>query len=157
LKTEKDLTDICETRLLLETELAALAAKRATATDRKRLRALGDKMQASVAGDGNPYMQLDVEFHIAIADASHNRLLRRLLADIREVLADFIAKSQAFPGGLQSAHRHHTRILNSILEGNAEAARRAMRQHIETFQKAYKLLGLAAPPQKRTDKRPTRT
>ena len=41
LKTEKDLTDVCETRVLLETELAALAAKRATAQDRKRLRALG--------------------------------------------------------------------------------------------------------------------
>jgi DNA-binding FadR family transcriptional regulator len=142
LKTEKDLTDVCETRVLLETELAALAAKRATAQDRKRLRTLGVELEASLAGEGKPYFQLDVEFHLAIAEASHNTVLQRLLADIRELLTEWIAKSQEFPGGLESAQSHHTRILNSILKGDAETARREMRHHIETFQKAAKLLGL---------------
>jgi DNA-binding FadR family transcriptional regulator len=142
LKTEKDLTDVCETRVLLETELAALAAKRATAQDRKRLRSLGVELEASLAGEGKPYSQLDVDFHLAIAEASHNTVLQRLLADIRELLTEWIAKSQEFPGGLESAQSHHTRILESILKGDAETARKEMRHHIETFQKAAKLLGL---------------
>jgi GntR family transcriptional repressor for pyruvate dehydrogenase complex len=146
LKTEKDLTDVCETRVLLETELAALAARRANAQDRKRLQALGAELQASLAGKGKPYIQLDVEFHLAIAEASHNSVMRRLLADIRELLTEWISKSQEFPGGLESAQQHHTRILNSILQGDAENARREMRQHIETFQRAYKLLGLVPSP-----------
>lgn len=146
LKTEKDLTDVCETRVLLETELAALAATRATAQDRKRLQAIGAELQASLKGQGKPYIELDVEFHLAIADASHNGVLRRLLMDIRELLTDWIRKSQEFPGGLESAQQHHSRILRSILAGNAENARKEMRQHIETFQKAYKLLGLVPSP-----------
>jgi GntR family transcriptional repressor for pyruvate dehydrogenase complex len=145
LKTEKDLTDVCETRVLLETELAALAAKRATARDRSRLKALCVQMQASAAGNGKPYAELDLEFHLAIADASHNNLLRRLLIDIRELLIDWIGQSQEFPGGFESAQQHHARILKNILEGNAEGARREMMQHIETLQTAYKLLGLVPP------------
>lgn len=140
LKNDTDLTAVCETRVLLETELAALAAKRATAQDRRRLRALGIQMQASTAE--KPYAQLDLEFHLAIADASHNNVLRRLLIDIRELLTDWISKSQEFPGGFESAQGHHARILKSILEGNAEAARREMLHHIERLHKAYKLLGL---------------
>ena len=142
LKTEKDLADVCETRILLETELAAMAAERATAADRRRLRTLGAELEASLAGEGRPYNQLDVEFHLAIAEASQNRLLRRLLVDISALLADWITKSQEFPGGRESAHKYHTRILNFILEGNAESARREMRQHLETFHKAYTLLSM---------------
>lgn len=156
LKTRKDLADVCETRVLLETELAALAAKRATASDLKRLRALGAQMQASLAVEGKPYIQLDVEFHLAIAEASHNSVLQRLLADIRELLTEWIAKSQAFPGDLDSAQEHHTRILNSILKGNAESARREMRHHIETFQKAYKLLGQIPPRARQPDSKSER-
>jgi GntR family transcriptional repressor for pyruvate dehydrogenase complex len=142
LKTEKDLSDVCETRVLLETELAALAAKRATNQDRRRLQGLGVQMQASVASNLESYIQLDLEFHLAIAEASHNRVLQRLLIDIRELLTDWIGKSQEFPGGFESAQRHHARILKAILDGNAENARREMMHHIETLQKAYKLLGL---------------
>jgi DNA-binding FadR family transcriptional regulator len=156
LKTEKDLSDVCETRVLLETELAALAAKRATAQDRKRLRTLGVELEASLAGTGKPYFQLDVEFHLAIAEASHNTVLQRLLADIRELLTEWIAKSQEFPGELESAQSHHTRILNSILKGDAETARREMRHHIETFQKASKLLGLIPSSADKSRSRPAR-
>lgn len=146
LKTEKDLRDVCETRVLLETELAALAAKRATALDRRRLRALAAQMEASIAGDGKPYAELDLEFHLAIADASHNSVLHRLLIDIRELLNDWIGKSQEFPGGLESARAHHARILKAILKAKPETARREMMHHVEALHRAYKLLGLVASP-----------
>jgi DNA-binding FadR family transcriptional regulator len=140
LKTEKDLADVCETRILLETELAALAAERANPADREHLQRIYAELEASVAGEGKPYVQLDFEFHLAIAEASHNVVLRRLITDIRSLLMDWITKTQELPEGRRNAHKQHTRILHSILDGHPEKARKEMRTHLETLQKAYSLL-----------------
>jgi DNA-binding FadR family transcriptional regulator len=140
LKTEKDLADVCETRILIETELAALAAERATPADREHLRRIYAELEASLAGDGKPYVQVDYEFHLAIAEASHNVVLRRLITDIRSLLMEWIAKSQEMPEGRRNAHKQHTRILHSILDGHPEKARKEMRSHLEMLQKAYSLL-----------------
>ena len=103
LKTRKDLADVCETRVLLETELAALAAKRATASRSQTTTSPWRRTAGKPGRRGKTLFQLDVEFHLAIAEASHNSVLQRLLADIRELLTEWIAKSQEFPGGLDSA------------------------------------------------------
>src|SRR5882724_3272913 len=50
LKSEKDLAEVCEARLLLETELAALAAERAEPRDLDALRDLLKQSERSLAG-----------------------------------------------------------------------------------------------------------
>jgi GntR family transcriptional repressor for pyruvate dehydrogenase complex len=141
LKTEKDLVDVCETRIVLETELAAMAAERATAQDLDRLHSLITQMAASLKGEGRPYIELDLEFHLALATASQNSVLPRLLLDIRGLLVDWIAKSQELPGLRENAQEQHESILKRILARDADGARREMRAHLETFQRAYNLLG----------------
>jgi GntR family transcriptional repressor for pyruvate dehydrogenase complex len=140
MSTDKNMSEVREARLLLETELAALAAVRATAKDRSRLKSLGAELQASAKGNGRPYNVVDLEFHLAIAEASRNSVLSRILTDLKDLLSEWIAKSQEFPGGVENAEKHHTRILKFVLNGNAEGARRAMRQHLETPHKAYSFL-----------------
>lgn len=140
LKNERDLEEVREARILLETEMTALAAVRMTKEDGAKLSAIARELEESLDGKGRPYNEIDLDFHLAIADASHNRILARLLADIGDVLKEWMSKSQEFPGGLESAHMYHNRLLNFLLTGDAENARRTMRQHLETFQKAYKLV-----------------
>ena len=140
LHSEKRLAEIREARLLLETELVALAAKRANDRDRVRLKTLSEELGRSAAGKGRPYHLVDLDFHLAIAEASHNSVLIHLLKDIQELLSDWIAKSQEFPGAMKSAQTHHRKILQFVLSGNAEKARKEMRQHLETLHKAYALL-----------------
>ena len=141
LRTEKELEDVGEARLILETELAALAAERIEASDLERLEEILSEMKRSLDGEAGEYAALDVEFHLAIAKSSKNRLLHELLVPIRGVLQEFIAKSQELPGIKQSAHEHHTRIVAALRERNPEKARRAMRAHLSTCEKAFTLLG----------------
>ena len=141
LKTERDLADVCETRMALETELVALAAERATEEDIESLRQLIITGQEILTSRRNEYADLDLQFHIAVANSSHNKLLPRLLLDIRELLAEWIAKSQELPGCVENAQEQHSRIFNSIVEHNVSGARKEMRAHLETFHRAYSLLG----------------
>lgn len=141
LRTERDLEDVSEARLILETELAALAAERMGPADLDRLEEILAAMKRRLDGEGRDYAELDVEFHLAIAKSSKNRLLHELLVPIRGVLQEFIAKSQELPGITQDAHAHHTRIVAALRQRNPEKARRAMRAHLETCGKAFSLLG----------------
>lgn len=141
LKTEKDLADVCETRLVLETELAAMAAERVEPADLEILNDLLERSRRSLAGDDRPFIELDLEFHLAIASCAKNNVLRHLLIDIRGVLIEWIMKSQELPGLRENAMVQHEKIFESILARNPTKAREAMRAHLETFQRAYTLLG----------------
>ena len=149
LKTEKDLADVCETRLVLETELAAMAAERAERADLDVLEELLDASKRhtgsnganSAADGGRPFIELDLEFHMAIATCAKNVVLRHLLVDIRGVLIEWIMKSQELPGLRENAVVQHEQIFESIAARNAVRAREAMRSHLETFQRAYTLMG----------------
>ena len=141
LKTEKDLADVCETRIVLETQLAAFAAERVTPKGLARLEELIEEGDRSLRGAGRSYIDIDLDFHLAVADCSENRLLPRLLADIRGLLMEWIAKSQELPGVRENAQKQHARIFACIAERNPEGARREMQAHLETFERAYKLLG----------------
>jgi len=140
LKTEKDLTDVCETRMILETEVAALAAQRATTDGINDLQKLIEEGRNSLRGAGRSYVDVDLDFHLAIAHCSGNKVLPRLLIDIRGLLLEWIAKSQELPGLRDNAQADHERIFRSIQEHDLESARIAMQSHLAAFQKAFTLL-----------------
>jgi GntR family transcriptional repressor for pyruvate dehydrogenase complex len=155
LKSERDLADVCETRMVLETEMAGLAAERATPEDVQLMETviLAGGEILSAASRTTPqtgcaptstrqgYSEVDLKFHLAVAHACHNKLLERLLADIRGLLVEWIEKSQELPGLLENAHEQHERIFKAIADHDAASSRHEMRRHLETFQRAYTLLG----------------
>jgi GntR family transcriptional repressor for pyruvate dehydrogenase complex len=141
LKSEKDLADVCETRLVLETELSAMAAERAEPADLDALRHLLQLAEASLTGEGRPFIELDLEFHIAIANCAKNQILRHLMTDIRGILMEWITKSQELPGLRENALLQHRRIFACIAQRDPAGAREAMTEHLATFQRAYTLLG----------------
>ncbi len=147
LKTEQDLADVWETRMVLETELAALAAVRATARDLKAIEKLLGRMTLAVQASDPCYHELDVEFHLALAAAAKNRVLYQLLTPIRGLLQEWIAKSQQLPGLVENAHRQHMKIWQGVRERDGEKARLAMRAHLKTFQQAWTLMGKVAGKQ----------
>jgi GntR family transcriptional repressor for pyruvate dehydrogenase complex len=140
LKSERDLADVCETRMVLETEMAGLAAERATAEDIQLMESVIRAGSEILAGTRRGYSEIDLKFHLAVAHSCHNKLLERLLADIRGLLVEWIEKSQELPGLLENAHEQHRRIFKAIAEHDPATSRREMRTHLETFQRAYTLL-----------------
>jgi GntR family transcriptional regulator, transcriptional repressor for pyruvate dehydrogenase complex len=143
LNTEKDVTDLSEARLVLETELAALSARRATRHDLATLEDLISRMRLAKDNDRGRFQQLDLEFHLTIAASSKNEVLAELLGHIRGALQELIRKSLLLPNGTNQAYKQHQKILAALKQRNPAAARKAIRAHLTTFQRAYKVVNRA--------------
>jgi GntR family transcriptional repressor for pyruvate dehydrogenase complex len=145
LSTEKDVTDLSEARLILETELTSLCARRATRRDLAALEDLTRKMKAAKDEDRGKFQQLDLEFHLSIAASSKNEVLAELLSHIRGALQELIRKSLLPANGMNLACKHHEKILEALKQRNPAAARKAIRAHLSAFQRGYNGLRRAQP------------
>jgi len=141
LKTEKELADVAEARIAIESETVSLAAERATTADIAQLEALLKEMEKSINENGRNYASLDVEYHLTIARCSKNQILHGLLTPIRGFLQEWVSKSQELPGIRDNAQRQHAKILAAIRDHNPDKARSAMRNHLQTCEKVFNLLG----------------
>ncbi|HLJ15179.1 MAG TPA: FadR/GntR family transcriptional regulator [Bryobacteraceae bacterium] len=131
LRTRNSLSDLCETRLILETEIVALAAKRVLPEDLERLRQLDTAMQNGSQLATGEFVELDVGFHMSLAAAAKNEVLTQLLSTIRGLLQDWIVKSQRLTEARGLANSGHPKILEAIAGRKPGAARRAMAEHLE--------------------------
>lgn len=126
--------ELFEVRLMLEGELTALAAMRATSEEAATILALTHL--ESVAMSEAEFIDWNLSFHMAIASASHNRLLAALLDAVRDLTV-----SVQHAGALEAPVRHeavyaHVRIAQAIADRNAEAARQAMNDHLREIEAA---------------------
>lgn len=140
LHTEKNVTDMSEARIVLETEVAGLCAQRATEEDFAVLQELVEQMKTARTGDGTAFRELDLGFHLGIASGSKNEVLSELLKHIRDGLHELITKSLLLPAGMDMAYKQHREILDALKDRSAPKARRAMRAHLRAFQRGYKVL-----------------
>jgi GntR family transcriptional repressor for pyruvate dehydrogenase complex len=126
---EVRLTDLAAVRLPLETTIAALAARARGEEHLARL-ARAQEVLGNPRGGLEAHVQADLEFHAALAEASGNPLFGIVLAPIQELLIESRRRTLGRHGAAL-AHRHHAAILEAVQAGDAEAAARAMREHIE--------------------------
>jgi GntR family transcriptional repressor for pyruvate dehydrogenase complex len=119
--------ELFETRLIVEPELAARAAERSTTEDLLALRAAVTEMQNS--SNTEERLAADMAFHDAIFRASGNRICQLLFKRIhRTVLSSMSHLSNRV--SLDQPLSFHKRIYAAIRAHDAEAARKAMREHI---------------------------
>jgi len=140
LTTEKDVNDFCEARILIETEIAGICAQRATVEDFREIEKIVREMKVSIDKGAKEFGTLDLSFHIAIATASRNSVLIELLKHIREGLEELIEKSLQLPAGTELAYKQHRALLDILKQRNASKARKAMRAHLRSFQRGYRVL-----------------
>jgi GntR family transcriptional repressor for pyruvate dehydrogenase complex len=124
------LHDLVAVRLPLETTIVALAAAQRTEAHLARL----EKSQKLL---GNPrrsleaHIKADLDFHRTLAEATGNPLFQVVLAPIQQLLIESRRRTLGRYGS-EIAYRHHACILEAVRAGDAAAAVRAMRDHIET-------------------------
>lgn len=128
-ETHVDHPYIWETRQALETQCARLAATRATEDD---LRLLDDALvdMAREIDSGEPGLDGDRRFHLGVAAASHNPLLIRLLAGLRESLDRTSETSLTRPGRPAKSLADHHGIVEAIRRHDAGAAADRMLDHL---------------------------
>jgi GntR family transcriptional repressor for pyruvate dehydrogenase complex len=140
IRSEKAVADVCETRIILETELAALSAERITDAEVAVLQGLVDRMGKNLEAVDTSFEDLDLEFHMQIAACAKNPVLQQLMNPIRDLVREWIVKSQQFPGLRLNAHQQHQAILQALAMRKPDKARKAMRDHLQTFLRAVSLL-----------------
>ena len=127
------LFDILELRFAIESLSAYFAAKRATkAQKNKILQSYEGLKKAHENGSSEQETHADIEFHLAIAEASNNpvvvHLMRNLLNVLQKsVMSYFNAANEENRSPLMDEHRE---IMESIMKNNPSQARESMRKHI---------------------------
>ena len=129
------LNDIFEVRHLLEPQIAALAAERAMPKDIQRM-AESLEEQAQQVARGETGVEGDTAFHFAMAQATQNQALLRVVSTIADILSQSRDQSLQTPGRPQRSLASHRDILGTIQRGEAEAARTAMQHHISEVEPA---------------------
>jgi GntR family transcriptional repressor for pyruvate dehydrogenase complex len=126
---EVDRHELFEVREVLECETAAFAAQRRTDED---VLAIAETIDAMAAGldSAERYIDGDLQFHLAIARASRNRIALHMMHAIREILRRSLLTLYTIPGGPEGSIAHHRRILEAIVARDAEGARERMREHL---------------------------
>lgn len=119
--------ELMETRMIVEPELAARAAERATTEDLVGLRRAIAAMENCRTNQER--LEADLAFHQCIFRASGNRICHLLFNVIhRSVLTSMSKLSTRVP--LDRPLTFHKRIYAAIQQRNAEDARRQMLEHI---------------------------
>ena len=121
--------DVFEMRLLLEPQIASLAAERAGAADIRRMRDIVLAQEAAIAG-GATGVESDAELHSAIADATKNSALVAVTEAVSVILARSREDSLMSPERSCLSLESHRAILAAIEQGRADQARKAMHRHI---------------------------
>jgi GntR family transcriptional regulator, transcriptional repressor for pyruvate dehydrogenase complex len=121
-----NLVEVCE---ILEAEIAALAAARASEKEIAAMREAIAVMDASL-NDADTFIAADNRFHEALAQATQNTLIFILVKSIVSPLSEQRKQIFASEGGPQRGQMHHKRILESIVKHDLEAASTAMRSHL---------------------------
>lgn len=131
--TATDLTQIFEVRLQLEGTAARLAAQRITPAELKLLGELGASYRGCTDCSATELLDLDQQFHSALASASHNRFLQQDLDKYYHLSLRiwYMAMNQAQPEDIDVDA--HLRIIKTIQAHDVEGAEQQMRRHIEKF------------------------
>lgn len=127
-----------QARLILEPELARLAALNATAAQLAELRRLA--VSARTVRSWEEYEDLDFRFHELIAAASGNRLLlevERLVNGVRRsVVWGHLARRPVGPSADYHSFAEHDAIVDAIGKRDRRGAAEAMRRHLESTAQA---------------------
>lgn len=128
--TERVLRDVLLVRKALEPELAATAARDADEQARARIGEAVEALARDRDADAR-YLADDEAFHDRIAEASGVALARDLFRALAEPLRIQRRLTGTIPKGFDQAHEHHLAIWDGISRRDPDAARDAMRAHLE--------------------------
>ncbi len=133
--------DYLEYRREMEGIAAEYAARRITDDDRALFERIMARMEeAHQRGDFRDEAEIDVEFHNAIGECSHNILLLHTLRSCYRLLSDGVFENRLIlfstPGAREQLLDQHRAIHDAIVAANPTAARKAAMEHITFVEQA---------------------
>lgn len=146
--------DVQEARLILEGGTAWYAALRSTPEDRAKIHHYFDEISRyQNAGDSAQAAVADAEFHLAIAEASHNIVLIQMMRSLFDLLQYnvLLGRNKVYnhPINGDLLSEQHFQVMDAIDRQDPEAARQAVCGHIEFVINHVRALGEDEARQKR--------
>ncbi|HHS9796945.1 TPA: FadR/GntR family transcriptional regulator [Klebsiella quasipneumoniae subsp. similipneumoniae] len=136
--SESALAQLMEVRRIVEPSAAALAARRATSSEKLRIQRAYEQM-AAAKDDVDLFIRADLEFHTAILEASQNQFLLPIVHAIRTtMLMSLLRTNSDGQENHQVSLPLHAAILLAIQHGDADAATEAMKYHLDDTENRHK-------------------
>ncbi len=133
---------LVEVREIIEPGIAALAAVRATEEEITAMREAVRVMDANL-NEADAFIAADNDFHRALAKGTQNALILTLVDSIVDLLSEQRKQIFSLSGAPERGQIHHKRILESVVQHDAEAAREAMRAHLQQVREDVKSATIA--------------
>ncbi|ARB27414.1 GntR family transcriptional regulator [Pseudomonas tolaasii] len=132
-----DVLDMIEVRVSNEQLCVKLAVERAKDADIQAMRDILEQTPALLANhDVAGLMALDLQFHMSISAAAHNRVLAELLRNLHEKQARFWYLTLSENHHSERIYEEHLQILEAVEQRDGAAAIAAIHHHIDDFRRA---------------------
>ena len=129
--------DLFEVRKVLEAQAAQWAARRRSDHHVGRLRGIVEEAYGH-ADDPDVLDETDARFHVAVAEASQNLVLVRVMFTLLDLLATIRRETLDIAGRGRLSLDEHERIIEEIEARDPEAARGAMLAHLISVESAIR-------------------
>jgi GntR family transcriptional repressor for pyruvate dehydrogenase complex len=130
---KSSILELLEAREIFEVKIVKLAAQRATTEDIELIeKALSRMNKVEISEDNKT--ELDTDFHLAIASASHNFVFINIIRLHLDLLKDTREKTWKIPGRREEQQEEHQAILQAIKEHDAKKAGEAMLEHLRKIE-----------------------
>ena len=130
--------DLYEMRLIFEPEAAYLAAERGTDAEIKRILDYGKRIEDKIKS-GKDRTKDEHAFHKAIAQATHNEFMNKLMPILYQAISKGVVLSVQSEKAKNDTIGDHKMIMEFLEQRNAEGAKNAMRIHIMHAMKALNI------------------
>lgn len=131
---QNSMSQLMEVRRVLETEIAALAVQRATEEDLQNIEVNLNRMKS--ANTVSEAVEADLRFHFAIAEATHNSILLRIMNTVADLMHNTfrIRREELFADKGREIISEHEAIYRAIRDRDINTAKLRMLQHIDNIQ-----------------------
>jgi GntR family transcriptional regulator, transcriptional repressor for pyruvate dehydrogenase complex len=133
LEKRKMVADLVDVRRMIEPALTRRAALQASCKAIADMEAILQRQEAKVRA-GELGIEEDSEFHYAIALASENSAVLKVVDVLMDLLRDTREQSLQVEGRQEKSLAGHRRILNALKRGDAAGAEAAMRRHLQEIE-----------------------
>ena len=129
------LMSLLQVREAIEPSIASLAATNRTQENLAELAAISKRLEDAYA-NVPVYLAENVNWHVAVASASHNELLKAFITAISSLVLKASAIENFASDEVRSlVIKAHRRILEAIVKRDADAAGRRMARHLAALTK----------------------
>lgn len=134
--TEHDVRNVKQARIVLEVEMARVAAQTCSPAAAEKLKAALEANRKAI-GDPGDFLETDMALHEAICSLSGNGLFVEMGHDLLRWLACFQTEAVHVEGSVMLSHREHARIVERIVSRDPDGAAKAMLEHLARTHLAY--------------------